>query len=233
LRMRRRLLDGSRAANALGWQWTAGTATGRRYGFSRSQVERRAPGTCAVCPFSRDCPIEHWPADDSPERVAPHPLLRSDPDPGATAGPDLPEGDGHVDAVWITAESLGDDDPALAAHAHLPAVFVFDEGYLARLRPAVKRLVFIAECLSDLSARRPVEVHRGDPAQLLAGRPLAATFTPVPGWRARAAAIRPARVHPWPWLHRPRAGSVASFSAWRPGPAPGSRGRRGTGRSPG
>jgi deoxyribodipyrimidine photo-lyase len=221
--MRRRLLDGSRAANAVGWQWTAGTATGKRYGFARGQVERRAPGICEGCALRQACPIERWPADDVPVRLDPDPRLKADPDPGATAGPSAPEGHGDPEAVWITAESLGDDDPALAAHPGLPAVFVFDEGYLARLRPAPKRLVFITECLSDLATRRPVEVHRGDPAQVLAGRPVAATYTPVPGWRTRAAAIGPIQIHPWPWLRRPATGSLASFSAWR-GAAPG-RGR--------
>jgi len=228
--MRRRLLDGSRAANAVGWQWTAGMATGKRYGFARGQVERRAPGTCDGCALRTACPIERWPADDVPVRVDPDPRLRSDPDPGATAGPSAPEGHGAPEAVWITAESLGDDDPALAAHPGLPAVFVFDEGYLGRLRPAPKRLVFIAECLSDLATRRPVEVHRGDPAQVLAGRAVAATFTPVPGWRSRARAIDPVIVHPWPWLRRPGGGSVASFSAWRGGSR---RPRRGSPRSRG
>jgi deoxyribodipyrimidine photo-lyase len=94
-------------------------------------------------------------------------------------------------------------------------MFVFDEGYLDRFRPMATRLVFITECLADLATRRPVEVHRGDPVAVLAGRRVAATYTPVPGWRARAAAIAPTAVHPWPWLRRPGSGSVASFSAWR------------------
>ena len=46
------LLDGSRAANRLGWQWTVGTGSGKPYGFSRWQVEKRAPaavpGLCAA-----------------------------------------------------------------------------------------------------------------------------------------------------------------------------------------
>jgi len=225
--MRRRLLDGSRAANALGWQWTAGTATGRPYGFAQGQVQRRAPGVCDTCDLARNCPIAAWPPDDAPPPVEPSALLRRDPDPDATAGPLAPEGPGAAEAVWITAESLGDDDPALAAHTDLPAVFVFDEDYLTSLRPQSKRLVFIAECLADLATRRPVEVHRGDPVTVLAGRRLAATYTPVPGWRARAAAIAPVAVHPWPWLKRPGPGSVASFSAWRGGRR---EGRRGTGR---
>ena len=228
--MRRRLLDGSRAANAVGWQWTAGTATGKRYGFARGQVERRAPGICDGCTLRHACPIERWPADGDAVRLDPDPRLKADPDPGATAGPSAPEGHGEPEAVWITAESLGDDDPALAAHPGLPAVFVFDEGYLARLRPAPKRLVFIAECLSDLATRRSVEVHLGLPDQVLAGRPVACTFTPVPGWCTRARTVQPVVVHPWPWLRRPGAGSVASFSAWRGGA---SRPRRGRPRSRG
>jgi deoxyribodipyrimidine photo-lyase len=230
LRMRRLLLDGSRAANALGWQWTAGTATGRPYGFSRQQVERRAPGTCAGCVHRTACPIEAWPDAGEPARIDPDARLGRDPDPAATAGPERPEVRAPADAVWLTAESLGDPDPALSANPGLPAVFVFDEGYLRRLRPSGARLIFLAEALADLSARRPVEVHRGDPVAVLAGRPVAATFTPVPGWRARAAAIRPTQVHPWPWLRRPAGGSVASFSAWRGGTR---RPRRGTARSRG
>ena len=223
--MRRRLLDGSRAANALGWQWTAGTATGRQYGFARGQVESRAPGVCDSCELARECPIATWPPDDRPPPLEPSPLLRRDADADVTAGPLVPEGRGQAEAVWITAESLGDDDPALAAHADLPAVFVFDEGYLTSLLPRSSRLVFIAECLADLATRRPVEVHRGDPVTVLAGRRVAATYTPVPGWRTRAAAIAPVVVHPWPWLRRPGPGSVASFSAWRGVRREGRRGR--------
>ena len=228
--MRRLLLDGSRAANVLGWQWVAGTATGRPYGFSRQQVEKRAPGTCAACAHRDACPIGAWPPGDDTVRIDPDPRLRAAVDPAAVAGPAHPEHMGEADAVWITAEPLGDADPALAANPGLPAVFVFDEGYLRRFRPSAARLVFIAECLADLGTRRDVEVHRGDPAAVLAGRRVAATFTPVPGWRRRARVIAPVQVHPWPWLRRPGSGSVASFSAWR---GAGGTSRRGTRRSRG
>jgi deoxyribodipyrimidine photo-lyase len=56
------LLDGSRAANRLGWQWTTGAGSSKAYGFSRWQVEKRAPGLCGQCDRSADCPIEEWPA---------------------------------------------------------------------------------------------------------------------------------------------------------------------------
>lgn len=213
--MFRHLLDGSRAANRLGWQWTAGAGTGKPYGFSRWQVAKRAPGLCSSCPLERACPIEGWPPDDPPSPLAvADPRIRRDPDPAATAGPAEPRSSGEPAAVWLTAESLGDADPALAAHPGLPAVFVFDEPLLARLRLSPVRLAFLAETLADLAARREVEVRLGDPVAELAGRPVATTFAPVPGWRERAAAIGPVEVHPWPWLVRPHGGPATSFTAW-------------------
>ena len=77
--------------------------------------------------------------------------------------------------------------------------------------------MFLADRLAELGAQRQLEVHLGDPVRVLDGRPLAATFAPVPGWRRRARSLDLAEVHPWPWLERPRSGSVASFSAWSEG----------------
>jgi deoxyribodipyrimidine photo-lyase len=223
----RHLLDGSRAANRAGWQWTVGTATGKAYGFSRWQVEKRAPGLCERCPLASRCPIDAWPEDPVFTPAAEPPRLRRDHDPASTAGPSAVEvvdggdgdgrgdGDGGAEVAWLTAESLGDADPALAAHPDLPAVFVFDAPLLARLRLSGKRLVFLTETLADLATRRDVEVHVGDPVEVLQGRRLAATVAPVPGWRRRAARLTVAVRHPWPWLVRPHGGSVASFSAWR------------------
>jgi deoxyribodipyrimidine photo-lyase len=209
------LLDGSRAANRLGWQWTVGAGTGKPYGFSRWQVEKRAPGVCAGCALRSACPVEGWPDEEQPFPL-PEPVgVRRDDDPASTAGPRAPIGDGPVEAVWLTAESLGDDDSALVAHPDVPAVFVLDEALLGGLRLSGKRLVFLAECLADLAQRREVEVHRGDPVDVLAGRALATTYAPVPGWRRRSERIRPAIVHPWSWLVPPHAGPAGSFSAWR------------------
>jgi deoxyribodipyrimidine photo-lyase len=215
----RHLLDGSRAANRAGWQWTVGTATGKPYGFSRYQVEKRAPGLCGTCELRDACPIESWPEDPPLTPVEEPPRLRRDDDPRATAGPSSPRiaADPGADAevVWLTAESLGDDDPALAAHPQLPAVFVFDAPLLGRLRLSGKRLVFLVETLADLAERRDLAVLVGDPVEALAGRHLATTFAPVPGWRRRAEQLSVVATHPWPWLVAPHGGSVASFSAWR------------------
>jgi len=212
----RHLLDGSRAANRSGWQWTVGALTGKPYGFSRWQVEKRAPELCRRCPLSKNCPIQNWPEDAPPEpRSMVDPRMRRDEDVEATAGPAEPIIEGSADVVWLTAESLGRDDPALSANPELPVVFVFDDGLLRRLRLAYPRFVFLAEALADLSLERELHIYRGNvPAVLDEIGPVAATFTPVPGWRRNTAAVRLAQTYPWPWLRRPHGGSVTSFTAW-------------------
>ncbi len=215
------LLDGSRAANRLGWQMAAGLMSDRPYAFSRWQVETRAPGLCASCDLNTECPIDRWP-DRVPSRPvdAPNPLLSHDPDPDRTAGPRTPQTPGRTagsdgpDVVWITAESMGVDDPALAAHPELPAVFVFDRPLLAKLQLSAKRLTFMVEILAELATIRPLEIHLGTPAEALEGRRVATTFAPVPGWRRHAAAVEPDLIHPWPWLRRPFDGDVSSFAGW-------------------
>ena len=210
------LLDGSRAANRLGWQWSIGSGTGRPYGFSRWQVRKRAPGLCESCDLRARCPIEGWPqVPAGPRSEDADPRLRSDPDVERSAGPAEVQTRGEPEYVWLTAESLGDDDPALAANPRRPAVFVFDEPLLAGLRLSSKRLAFLAETLGDLAGRRELSVLRGRPVELLSGPRLAVTFAPVPGFRRRRARLALAELHPWPWLSRPHDGSVSSFSAWR------------------
>ena len=209
----RHLLDGSRAANRMGWQWTVGVGSSKHYGFSRSQVERRAPDLCRGCAHRSACPIADWPDEpmwtsgESPagRRMSVDPVELST----------LRSTGVEPEAVWLTAESLGDADPALSAHPDLPAVFVFDEPLLARLQLSSKRLVFLIESLADLARRRLVEVWRGDPEQVLAGRSVAVTFAPVPGFHRIARRVAPAVIHPYPWLVAPSVGPIGSFSAWR------------------
>jgi deoxyribodipyrimidine photo-lyase len=211
----RHLLDGSRAANRVGWQWVTGGLTGKPYGFARWQVEKRAPDLCATCPLTHDCPIEDWPTPVEPIPLpTTDPRMRRDLDPIATAGPKVAVVCEQPEAVWLTAESLGDGDPALSAYPDIPAVFVFDEPLLAALHLSASRLVFLAESLADLSQRRSVEVYLGDPAHILRGRRLAVTFAPVPGFRRFQAELDLVSLHPWPWLEQPHGGPVTSFTAW-------------------
>src|SRR4051812_49743038 len=88
------LLDGSRAANRLGWQWTIGAGTGKPYGFSRWEGQKRAPPLCPDCALHTACPIQDWPpaAPDVPPaaRPEPEPPLRPDPPPEAARRPPPP-----------------------------------------------------------------------------------------------------------------------------------------------
>ncbi len=211
------LLDGSRAANRLGWQWTVGVGSSKAYGFSRWQVEKRAAGLCASCDLVHACPVENWPPDPPLDRREPPALLKTDPDPAATAGPSVAECNSAPDVVWLTAESLGDNDPALISNPELPVLFVFDEKLLAGLQLSGKRLVFLVEGLAELATHRSLDLVLGDPVAELAGRSPAVTFAPVPGFRSRAAKLDIAELHPWPWLVEPAKSSIASYSAWRRG----------------
>jgi deoxyribodipyrimidine photo-lyase len=211
----RHLLDGSRAANRLGWQWATGLGSNQAYGFSRWQVEKRAPGLCASCELVSECPIEQWPTN--PELTPASIPLTMDlvADLGHVAGPDRSHVFGPAKSVWLTAESLGSHDPALVAKPDLPAVFVFDEPLLKQLMLSAKRLIFLVETLANLSEDRDVEVWSGRPQDVLADREPAVTFAPTPGFARRSAIIRPASIFPYPWLMRPSEGTVASFSSWR------------------
>ena len=210
----RHLLDGSRAANLLGWQWTVGAGSGKPYGFARWQVEKRAPQLCAACPLNRNCPIQNFPPDSVPRPAAAiTPLLRKDDDLAATRGPATVLERSTPESVLLTIESLGDADPALRAHPQLPVHFIFDEPALAKLRLSSKRLLFYVETLHDLARRREVIVHLGDPREIAPGLAAAITWAPVPSFEKYAR--HAVEVHPWPWLAAPHAGSVTSFSAWR------------------
>ena len=211
----RHLLDGSRAANRLGWQWTTGAGSSKSYGFSRWQVEKRAPGLCGQCERSGDCPIEEWPAEPQLVKIEPNPKLRRALRPAVEAGPESVVRNDEPDVVWLTAESMGASDPALAGNPDLPALFVFDEPLLQRLQLSAKRLVFLVETLSELAVDRVVVLHRGRPAEVLASHQPAVTFAPVPGFTRISASLDLGEIHPYPWLARPDGGSVSSFSAWR------------------
>lgn len=211
-RMHRELIDGSRAANLLGWQWTVGAGTGKPYGFARWQVEKRAPGLCDRCPLKNNCPIQKFPDEVSPRQLDRDPLLDHDPDPRKTAGPLTALQIREPSKVLLTIDSLGDADPALAANPDLPAVFVFNEKALAKLQLSSRRIGFYLETLSDLANRRELEVYLGDPYVYAEENDVAVTFAPVPSFRKFK---KLAAVYPYPWLRTPQSGSVRSFSSWR------------------
>lgn len=211
-RMFRELLDGSRAANLLGWQWTVGAGTGKPYGFARWQVEKRAPGICFKCPLKKNCPIQEFPDEITPVQLQKNPVLDSDPDLGRTIGPVQVVENKKPDFVLLTIESLGDSDPALQAHPELPVVFVFNEDALKKLQLSSKRIAFYLQTLQDLAQRRRVEIFLGSPYQFARENKVAVTYAPVPSFQNFTDL---AEIHPYPWFRKPHAGSVRSFTSWR------------------
>lgn len=211
-RMFRELIDGSRAANLLGWQWTVGAGTGKPYGFARWQVEKRAPGLCARCPLHRNCPIENFPDEISPGQLDREPLLDSDPNLSSTAGPTTPIRNRQPEMVLLTIDSLGDDDAALVANPDLPVAFVFNEDALRKLQLSSRRIGFYLQTLIDLRARRNLRVYLGNPVEFTEAHDVAVTFAPVPSFRKYG---NLAEVHPYPWFRLPKSASLRSFSSWR------------------
>ncbi len=210
--MYRNLLDGSRAANLAGWQWTVGSATGKPYGFARWQVENRAPGQCFRCALKKNCPIQEFPDEVQLSDTSMEPLLVSDPDPLGTAGPVMPIQNRKPDYVLLTVDSMGDTDPALETNPDLPVVFVFNEKALAKLQLSSKRIYFYLETLQDLATRRDLRVFMGSPYAFAAENSVAVTFAPVPSFNKFT---NLAEIHPFLWLRQPHGASVRSFSAWR------------------
>ena len=210
--MYRELIDGSRAANLLGWQWTVGAGTGKPYGFARWQVEKRAPGLCNSCSMSAHCPIQEFPDETALRQLDRDSLLDHDPDVKRTSGPQTLIHNRDPEHVLLTIDSLGDHDPALIAHPNLPVVFVFNEPALTKLQLSSRRIGFYLETLKDLASRRNLSVFLGDPYQFAQENAVAVTYAPVPSFRKFE---NLAEIHPYPWFRQPHAGSVRSYSSWR------------------
>jgi deoxyribodipyrimidine photo-lyase len=210
--MYRHLIDGSRAANLLGWQWTVGAGTGKPYGFARWQVEKRAPELCKTCPVKSSCPIQEFPIEQTLEQLPTERLLIEDSDLQHTSGPKAVVENMPPESILLTIDSLGDSDPALVANRDLPVIFIFNETALRKLQLSSKRIYFYLETLQDLSQRRQVSAFIGDPYLFAAENPVAITYAPVPSF---AKFKNLAQIHPYPWLREPHGKSVRSFSAWR------------------
>ena len=211
-RMHRELIDGSRAANLLGWQWTVGAGTGKQYGFAKWQVEKRAPGLCERCTFRNKCPIQEFPDEFPMHKLESDPILDHDPDLSRTTGPVSPIRTANAEFVLLTIDSLGDSDPAMAANPDLPVIFIFNQQALAKMQLSSRRIAFYLQTLGDLGSRRQLNVFIGDPYQFSRDHAVAVTHAPVPSFNKFRDL---AEIHPYPWLRRPHSGSIRSFSSWR------------------
>lgn len=63
--------------------------------------------------------------------------------------------------VWLHGDSLSPTDPALVANPGAPAIFVFDEAFLAAAQLSFKRLLFIYESALEALEGRDAAIRRG------------------------------------------------------------------------
>ncbi len=197
------LLDGDPASNNLSWQWVASTFSSKAYIFNRENLERYTNGVyCRECVHARDgsCPFEAS-YEELGERLFPR-LTDAGGMPDAprpyqkpVVAKPSPAGVGKG-LVWVHTDGL---NPAAVAG---PALFVWDQEWLAKERVSLKRIVFLAECLQEMPGS--LELRFGDPAVevVAAARAAGAEYvvaqrTPDP--RLLTAAARMEREMPVVW----------------------------------
>ena len=211
--MFKHLLDGSRFANRLGWHWVMGSQTGKLYGFAKNQVLNRANELCNNCDLKYNCPIESWPNTVSIDIIE----QNFDLDSRKNFGPDttLTDTDLEPDYVWLTGESLGDNDPALKFYDNLPVIFVFDEKLLKSIKISTKRINFLLQTLKELNEKKELFVYIGDPIEILKDKKIAVTFAPVPKYKYLSQNIKPLVEFPAVRLVKPIDFYPSSYSSWK------------------
>ncbi|MFM8414665.1 MAG: hypothetical protein ACKOCX_08070 [Planctomycetota bacterium] len=205
----------------------AGTFSAKPYLFNRENLERFTAGVhCRRCPVFGSCDVEgdyeqlalRLFRDGSGPREGPTPRIRPAAvwrPGGAGPGPRQP-------LVWLTLDSASATSPAAAAHPAAPRIFVVDDRWLAGERPALKRLVFLWECLADVP---DIEIQLGDPSEILPARAIALGCDGVavaekscPHVRAAADVVArslPVAVHEWPaFCDRTRVTDLGRFSRY-------------------
>ena len=210
--MFKHLVDGSRFANRLGWHWVMGSQTGKVYGFSKFQVQKRAKKLCDECDLNFNCPINDWP--ESIEITKKN--IDVVTDVYKNFGPqEIKTNNKNPDFVWITAESLGDDDPSMKYFSNLPVVFIFDKKLLNSLKISTKRINFLLDCLKEISLKRDLTVVIDDPLIYLKNKLFASTFAPVPKYKKITKINKPLYEFPAQRLAQPIEFYPNSFSSWK------------------
>ena len=210
--MFKHLVDGSRFANRLGWHWVMGSQTGKVYGFSKFQVQKRAKKLCDECDLNFNCPINDWP--ESIEITKKN--IDVVTDVYKNFGPqEIKTNNKNPDFVWITAESLGDDDPSMKYFSNLPVVFIFDKKLLNSLKISTKRINFLLDCLKEISLKRDLTVVIDDPLIYLKNKLFASTFAPVPKYKKITKINKPLYEFPAQRLVQPIEFYPNSFSSWK------------------
>jgi len=207
------LVDGSRFANRLGWHWVMGSQTGKPYGFSKFQVQKRAPQLCNSCELKYNCPIQEWPQTNISKKIDNNFKIEEQ----KVFGPrEIKENSNTPPSfVWITGESLGDNDPAMNHYHELPVIFIFDEKLLSNLQLSTKRINFLIDCLKELEGKRELKVYLTNPEEYLQNKKFVSTFAPVPKYKKITKQNVPSVEFPALRLAEPINFYPTSFSSWR------------------
>jgi len=210
--MFRHLVDGSRFANRLGWHWVMGSQTGKLYGFAQSQVKNRAKKLCEECSLQYNCPIKMWPDENRFEDVN----QKFDFDIISKFGPQhIVDTGKKPEIVWITGESLGDDDPAMKSYPDLPVLFIFDSILLKHLQISTKRINFLLDTLKELAVKKNLVVHVGDPQKILQNYNYASTHACVPKYKDIISKNMPVVEFPTRRLVEPIDFYPKSYTSWK------------------
>lgn len=155
------LLDGDKASNHLSWQWVASTFSNKPYFFNKDVLARHTGekhcANCKVnCPF--DANMEMLDAKLFPEKII-EPLIPRSLARKSTMTFSM----NTAVAVFVHDEMLSATHPLLKNS--MAKVFVFDDHIHGKW--PIKRIQFVADCLSELSN---VEVWLGDTRKILEER---------------------------------------------------------------
>jgi deoxyribodipyrimidine photo-lyase len=210
------LLDGDPASNNLSWQWVASTFASKAYIFNRENLERYTNGIyCSNCPHAkaRTCPFDQ---DYEGLEQTLFPRLKFAADSTVMPAPSKPFAASVArqrsqqpvgrPLLWVHTDSLNPKSPMLLDHPDAPAVFIWDVAWLKESRIALKRIVFLAECLQEMPGT--IELRSGNLADelLLAAKVSGADYILVqrtPDPRLRAAALATEQHLPVIWYDPP------------------------------
>ena len=123
--------------------------------------------------------------------------------------------DSKPEFVWMNAESIGDNDPALNYYSNLPAVFIFDKPLLNYLQLSTKRIIFLLDCLRELANKRSTQVYLDNPIEYLKNKNFASTFAAVPKYKKITRVNIPTTEFPSVRLVKPINFKPSSYSSWK------------------
>ncbi|PPC84958.1 MAG: DNA photolyase [Methylotenera sp.] len=162
------LLDGDKASNHLSWQWVASLFSSKPYYFNKENLARyTGEKYCANCKIT--CPF-----DDSYEALSDKLFANLTPAPAKKHKVSIPlkvaMSTHQAVAIFVHDEMLSAAHPLM--HKPMPKIFVFDD--LLHGRWPLKRIQFVADCLSEL---QDVEVWMGDTPTVLKERGVGQVIT--------------------------------------------------------